>query len=95
MFIEYSISDDCINPDSLGEICLLCGCCSMNPNYRDRTIRSIRLYKNLLKRAYVFDMWDQDPDFRKIQERNMQKNILYFKKKIRLHKKILRCLKKG
>lgn len=95
MLIDYSISTDCINPNSYGEICLLCGCCSLNTDYRDRTIRKIRLCKDLLKREYLFDLWDENSDLRIIQERNMRLNILYFKRKIRMQKKILRCLKKG
>lgn len=47
---DYSESTDCVNPESYGEICVMCGCCSINPDYRDRTIRKIHLYKDMLKK---------------------------------------------
>lgn len=91
--IDYAVSDDCINAYTYGEICVHCGCCSRNPNYRDRIIRQIRYYKEMLNEEYDFDQWSKNENLRKIQEKNVKLNILYFKRKIRRCKKILRCLK--
>lgn len=87
------VSDDCINIYSYGEICVHCGCCSRNPNYRDRVIRLIRYYKESLEDERNFSYRDDDERWRKIQEKNVSLNILYDKRKIRMYKKILRTLK--
>lgn len=92
MHIDYSVSADCINNDSYGMICLKCGCCSRNPDYRDMVIHRIRYYKELLNEQYSFNNWNEG-DLRKRQEKVVESNILYFKRKIRRYKKILRCLK--
>lgn len=92
---DYSESTDCVNPESYGEICIMCGCCSINPDYRDRTIRKICLYKYMINKERNFDMWDEDTELRKNHERNVKLNILYFKREIRKCRKVLKCLKKG
>lgn len=89
---DYGVSDDCINIDSYGEICVNCGCCSMNPNYRDRIIRQIRYYKRMLNEEYSFDNWIENESMRRHQEEVIKANILDFKREIRKCKKILRCL---
>lgn len=91
--VDYDISDDCINANSYGEICVKCGCCSRNQNYRDRIIRQIKYYKEMLNEEYAFDGWDENEYTRKHQEEVVGANILYFNRKIRRCKKILRCLK--
>lgn len=88
--IDYAVSDDCINLYSYGEICVGCGCCSRNPNYRDMIRRRIKYYKRMLEEQYSFSNWFDDEKWRKVQEQNRKANILYFKRKIRLYKKILR-----
>ena len=93
MHVDYGITDDCINHWSYGEICVRCGCCSNNPNYKDKTIRTIRYYKECLKEEENFNWWDEDEFWRKVQERNVKSNILWYKRKIRKYKKILRTLK--
>lgn len=93
IYIDYVVSDDCINSNSYGMICVKCGCCSRNPNYRDRIIKQIKYYKEMLKEEYDFEAWDKNEDGRKFQEKVIKANILYFKRKIRRCKKILHCLK--
>lgn len=90
-----SVSEDCINRNSYGVICVLCGCCSRNSNYKDRIIRTIKYYKECLEEQYNFNRWSDDGYLKKIQERNVKSNILYFKRKIRMYKKILKTLKAG
>lgn len=91
---DIGTSDDCINVSSFGEICIGCGCCSYNPNYRDRIIHQIRYYKEMLKHEQSFDIYGEHEQIRKMQEENIKANILYFKREIRLCKKILRTLKR-
>ena len=91
----YGVSDDCINIHSYGEICVRCGCCSNNPDFRDRTIRSIRYYKERLREELNFEYWSENDVLRKVQERNVKSNIQYIKREIRKLKAILRTLKKA
>ena len=93
MHIDFAPSKDCINTWSYGMICVYCGCCSRNPNYRDRLIKQIRYYKECLKEEYSFSNWDENEYWRKRQEKNVKENILYYKRKIRRCKKLLRCTK--
>lgn len=93
MYSDVGVSKDCINMDSYGEICVGCGCCSRNPDYRKRVIRIIRYYKESLRREKRFNDWDKDEFWREIQEKNVASNILYDKRVIRRYKKILRTLK--
>lgn len=92
MRADYGVSDDCINHNSYGEICVNCGCCSNNPDYRDRYIRTMRYYKNELNELYEFEVYEDDR-YREIQEKNKQSGIVYYKKQIRLYKKLLRTCK--
>lgn len=88
--IDYAVSDDCINIYSYGEICVHCGCCSRNPNYMDMIRRRIKYYKEMLAEQYSFSDWCENEKLRALQERNVKANILYYKRKIRLCKRILR-----
>lgn len=92
-FIDYGISDDCININTYGELCVKCGCCKNNPNYRDMIRRRINYYKdglneelNYLGKRRVFDLepWERSTAY---------SNILYYKRRIRLYKKIMRTMK--
>lgn len=91
MHIDFVPSKDCINTWSYGMICVKCGCCSRNPNYRDRLIRQLKYYKECLEEDKNFSDWDYDEHMRKVQEKNMALNILYGKRKIRRIKKLLKC----
>lgn len=95
MFIDYAISENCINHLTYGEICVHCGCCERNPDYRSRVINTIRYYKKCLNEERNFEQWYENEHWRKIQEENIRKNILYYKRKIRMYKKIFRTLKKS
>lgn len=92
--IDYAVSDDCINHWSYGTICVKCGCCSRNPDYRDMMRQRVKYYKECLAEQYSFSNWCDSEKMRALQERNIKANILYFKRKIRLYKKILRTMRK-
>ena len=91
--IDYAPSKDCMNLFSYSYIYVKCGCCSRNKNYRDRIRRRIKYYKEDLAEQYAFDNWCNNEKARKLQERNVQSNIRYLKRKIRRLKKIMRTMK--
>lgn len=93
IFIDNEVSKDCINIYSYGEICIGCGCCSRNPDYRNMIISRIQYYKQRLHDNQHIDNWAEDEWLRKRQEKVAKSNILLYKRKIRLNKKILRTLK--
>lgn len=68
--------------------CYGCGCC-----VKDK----VKLYKNrialldeMLKDQYEFDGWDDDPELKALQERNVKTNIRYFKRLKRYYEKKLK-----
>lgn len=81
IFIDGPALDNCVNPDSFGEICVHCNACG---RYNKRTKKKceLQLYKRLLREEYEFDMWADNADLRKLQEKNRKANIAYYKKKI-------------
>lgn len=88
MFVDYAVSDDCENIYSYGEICVHCGCCSRNPDYKDRLKCQLKYYNECLEEELNFDNWIEGLE--ETQKKNIRINILYFKRKIRKVKKILR-----
>ena len=44
----------------------------------------------MLKEQYEFDRWDDDPDIKALQERNVKTNIRYFKRLKRYYEKKLK-----
>lgn len=92
--VDVDVSKDCINTWSYGVICVRCGCCSRNPNYRDRLIKQIRYYKDCLKEEYSFSNWDDNEYWRMVQEQNVKAGIMYYKKKIRRCKKLLKAVRR-
>ena len=80
--ISYSTTDDCINWDSYGCICVKCNCCGrFDKNTKNEAL--LEHYKDMLQRQYDFDRWHEDKDIRENQEKNVKSNIEYFKKKIK------------
>lgn len=92
MFLDYFCSSDCINIYSHGEICVHCGCCSRNTDYKDRLKCNLKYYNERLEEELNFDNWDEE--FIELQKKNVRSNILYFKRKIRTVKKILRTYRR-
>lgn len=90
MHIDYAVSDDCINVNSFGEICVGCGCCSRNPDYMDMIRKRIKHYKEMLEKEYNFSEWSDNEKTRALQERNVEANISYFKNEICTCEKILK-----
>lgn len=92
MFLDFAVSEDCINPYTYGEICLGCGCCSRNKDNRDRVIKTIRYYRERLNEELSFCDWSDKDKWGKIQRKIRDSNVKYYKRKIRIYKKILRTM---
>ena len=83
------VTKDCINPDSYGEICVGCGCCS-----KDKSIRypaRLKLYQEDLQRQLNFNHWIKG--WKRLQKRNIKANITYCKRRIAIYKRL--CKKAG
>ena len=79
-----SASAGCINIDSYGVICVHCGCCEKyNPNFKDRTEKQIKYYKEQLERQYNFNEFDENEKFAEIQRNNIKDHIVFYTEKIK------------
>jgi hypothetical protein len=83
------ITKDCINPDSYGEICVGCGCCS-----KDKSVRypaRLKLYQEDLHGQLHFTDWIKG--WERLQKRNIKSNITYCKRRIAIYKRLVNSLK--
>lgn len=81
IFIDCAVKDKCYNPfESYGELCVGCGCCSKDREKRTRA--RMELYQRLLDKWLHFDGWDDDPDMRALQEKNVKFNIKWCKRRL-------------
>jgi len=83
--ICFRVKKDCINPDSYGEICVGCGCCS-----KDTTVRypaRLKLFTEGLERQINFNHWMKG--FIRLQKRNRKLNITYCKRRIAIYKRFV------
>lgn len=86
--ICFAVGKNCYNLyDSYGVICVGCGCCSTNKEKRYTS--RLKLNKRMLKEQYEFNLWDDDPEMRALQEKNITENIAYFEKEIAKYEKKL------
>ena len=77
--ICISVTGDCINNDSYGEICVHCNACGRFDKSTQKQC-ALKMYKEKLQEEYDFDDWIDG--FEKLQRSNVASNIEYFKKKI-------------
>lgn len=92
--ICFSVNKNCYNPfESYGVICVHCGCC--HKDKRKRLEARIKLHKRLLKESLEFENWFDDPDIKAEQERNVNSNIAWNKRKIAQLKKALDEVENG
>ena len=81
LHICYSVTENCINIDSYGMICVCCNACGrINPARQKED--ALRMWREKLEEVLNFDRWSDDPEVRALQERNRQANIEYYKAKI-------------
>ena len=79
LHVSYSVTDDCINHNSCGVICVWCNCCG---RVDKKTMKDAQLkhFKELLEEQYNFDGWIEGME--ETQKANVKENIEYFKSKI-------------
>lgn len=79
--ISIGVNRNCYNlHDSYGMICVGCGCCSFDK--QTRITARLKLNRRMLKENQEFDRWDDNPETRALQEKNVAKNISFFEKEI-------------
>ena len=86
--ICIGVSKGCINPDSYGEICVGCGCCS-----KDKAIRypaRLKLYQEHLQYHLNFKNWIVG--WKRIQRRNQRLSITYCKRRIAIYTRLVQGL---
>lgn len=90
MHIDIKVADNCWNLfDSYGEICVHCGCCSKDK--RERYKARIAAVENWLEEKQNFDGWfEDDPEIKALQERNVKHDIRTFKRTLRYYRAKLR-----
>lgn len=84
--IDTGVMKKCWNPyDSYGEICVHCGCC--NKDKRARYMARFKLCKRKIEELENVTLWDDDPEWKAIQEKNIKSNLRYFKSRMRYYMK--------
>lgn len=84
--IDRPVYERCWNPyDSFMEICVGCGCCSTDPLERAKS--RLEVSERHLKHFLEFDNWDDDPEFRAEQEKNVKASIQNYRGFIRYYKR--------
>lgn len=85
--IDTSVMDKCWNLiDSYGEICVHCGCCSKDK--KTRYASRIAVLERWIDEWEHFDRWDDDPEMKALQERNIRSNLKHFRRKLRYYKRM-------
>lgn len=88
IIIDMAVRPDCWNHyDSYGEICVRCGCCTLEKNRVQRLKNRLAVLRDQLSEQEHFDAWSDDPEIRALQQRNNKANIAYFKRKVRYYEK--------
>ena len=91
-YIDEQVRDNCWNLlDSYGEICVHCGCCSIDP--KTKYMARVKCLEAWQAENAAFDMWAEDPEIREIQKHNIKKNAEHYKRLLRYYRQ--RLLKMG
>ena len=74
LYLDYGVTENCINHNSYGEICVGCNCCG---RFDKSTMKQAQLiyYKECLEEEKNFNNWSEDDECREIQEKNVKLNI--------------------
>ena len=85
--IDIQVTERCWNLiDSYGMMCIGCGCCSKDKHKRYAS--RIRTLERWISDQENFELWDDDPDGRALQERNIKANLRHFKRQLRYYKRM-------
>lgn len=87
--VERAVEDRCWNLyDSYGEICVGCGCCSPDKDKRYKS--RIAVLEQQIAEFEHFDGWfEDDPEMKAVQEKNIRNNLRSFRRMLRYYKKRL------
>lgn len=89
--IDFSVRKNCYNREAwCYGMCYGCGCCVKNK--KERAENRLEYFNELLDEQINFNLWDDQPELREIQEKNIKANIRFFKRKIRYYKNRLEKL---
>ena len=80
MIVCKPVSDDCINLQSYGEICVHCNGCGRIDKSTQKEAQLL-LYKRDLERWKTFDGWLEGCE--EFQKKNIKSNIKWYEKKIK------------
>ena len=82
--IDYSVKKNCWNLQaSCYGNCYDCGCCAKDK--RERYENRIQYLNEMIEEERNFDAWDDEPEWREIQEKNRNANIRWLKKRLRYY----------
>lgn len=86
--ICWAVRPDCYNLEArCYGTCYGCGCCCERKP--ERYINRIRYLERDLEEQEHFDRWDDDPELRALQERNVKSNITFLRRRIGIYKRLL------
>ena len=84
--VDFAPGKGCWNMEALCYgTCYGCGCCARDK--RERWENRIRYLNERIEEEEHFDMWDDDPELRALQEGNRSKNIAWAKRRKRYYEK--------
>lgn len=87
--IDFAVKKNCYNMmASCYGNCYGCGCCTTKKP--DRYINRIKYFEEELEEKENFKYWDDDPELRKVQEKNVAADIKFYKRCIRYYQKRLK-----
>ena len=89
--IDFAVKKNCWNLEaSCYGNCYGCGCCAKDK--KQRYENRIRYLSGMIDEEEHFDLWDDEPELRAIQEKNVKANISFFKRRLRYYTKELKKL---
>lgn len=80
-FVDIPVTDDCINDNSYGNICVHCNCCGRYGKETQKEAQ-IKYYTECLAEEENFSDWFDNADLRKFQKRTVKENIKFYKQKL-------------
>lgn len=86
--ISFSIQDNCYNIwETYGGICVWCGCCTKDRIKRTKS--RLKLFERMLDESLNFNQWDDDPELRAIQGKNVASDIKWARRRVAYYRKRL------
>ena len=87
--IDFAVKKNCWNLEaSCYGNCYGCGCCVKDK--KQRYENRILYLNGMIEEEEHFDRWDDEPELRAIQEKNVKANIRFFKRRLRYYTRKLK-----